>query len=68
MGAPANGVKSEERFLSSRADHFPGVKWSEKVSACSVRIDGVVDGATGGGEVEVARRHELTSQRRDGRS
>src|SRR5690348_3775564 len=29
-----------ERFLSSQADHFTGVKWKEKTSACSVRNDG----------------------------
>jgi hypothetical protein len=29
-----------ERFLSAQADHFTGVKWKEKASACSVRNDG----------------------------
>jgi len=32
--------KDEERFLSPQADHFTGVKWKEKASACSVRNDG----------------------------
>ena len=53
-----NRDKDEERFLSSQADHFTGVKWKEKTSACSVRNDGgggVADGVKG------ARREEEAS-------
>jgi hypothetical protein len=43
----AAGSKREERFLSAQADHFTGVKWKEKASACSVRNDGLGGGRQG---------------------
>jgi hypothetical protein len=35
------GDKDEERFLSAQVDHFTGVKWKEKASACFVRNDDI---------------------------
>jgi len=48
----AAGSKREERFLSAQADHFTGVKWKEKASACSVRNDGQAGGSSGEGDAE----------------
>ena len=36
----AQGACDGEAVLSPQADHFTGVKWKEKASACFVRNDG----------------------------
>jgi hypothetical protein len=34
-------TEDEGRFLFAQANHFTGVKWKEKSSACSVRNYGI---------------------------
>jgi hypothetical protein len=48
-------LRREERFLTAQADHFTGVKWKEKASACSVRNDVVGVGSTGGSRMPQVR-------------
>ncbi len=47
-------ASGEERFLSSQADHFTGVKWKEKTAACFVRNDSL--GGVGGRSEELGNR------------